>query len=100
MDTALAVAIGAAAVAVASLLTAVLVARRLAVLRRAQTAILGGSSRDVVDFAVSLQARIDDLHRAVDEVAGGLTRVDRRVVGAVTYIAEARYGYKDDHGCL
>ena len=43
-----------------------------------QQAILGGSTADVVDFAVSLQGRIDDLHRAVDEVAAGLTRVDRR----------------------
>src|SRR5262245_4840334 len=98
MDAALAVAIGAAAVAAVSLLTAVLVARRLAVLRRAQTAILCGSSRDVVDFAVSLQARIDDLHRAVDEVAGGLTRVDRRVDGAVTNTSVVRYDAYEDTG--
>jgi hypothetical protein len=45
----------------------------------------------VVDFAVSLQGRIDDLHRAVDEVAAGLTRVDRRVDGAVTNTSVVRY---------
>jgi uncharacterized protein DUF4446 len=98
VDVALAVAIGAALIAVASLAVAVLVARRLTVLRRGQTAILGGSSRDVVDFAVSLQARIDDLHRAVDEVAGGLTRVDRRVDGAVTNTSVVRYDAYEDTG--
>ena len=36
--------------------------------------LLGGGKADLVDFAVSLQGRIDDLHRAVDEVAGALAR--------------------------
>ena len=53
--------------------------------------LLGGGKADLVDFAVSLQARIDDLHRAVDEVAGGLARVDRRVDGAVTNTSVIRY---------
>ena len=35
-------------------------------LRNAQRVLLGGGRSDLVDFAVSLQARIDDLHRAVD----------------------------------
>ncbi len=51
--------------------------------RDAQRSLLGGGRRDLVDFAVSLQARIDDLHRAVDEVAAGLGRVDRRIDGVV-----------------
>ena len=58
-----------------------LVAARDAV-RAAQHVLLGGGESDLVDFAVSLQGRIDDLHRAVDEVAAGLSRVDRRVDGA------------------
>ena len=98
MDAALAVAVGAAIVAVLALAVAALLARRLSALRRAQSAILGGSTRDVVDFAVSLQARIDDLHRAVDEVAGGLTRVDRRVDGAVTNTSVVRYDAYEDTG--
>ena len=53
---------------------------------------------DVVDFAVSLQSRIDDLHRAVDEVAAGLTRVDRRVDGAVTNTSVVRYDAYQDAG--
>jgi HAMP domain-containing protein len=98
VDAALAVAVGAAIVAVLALAAAALLARRLSALRRSQSAILGGSSRDVVDFAVSLQARIDDLHRAVDEVAGGLTRVDRRVDGAVTNTSVVRYDAYEDTG--
>ena len=52
----------------------------------------------MVDFAVSLQGRIDDLHRAVDEVAAGLTRVDRRVDGAVTNTSVVRYDAYEDAG--
>ena len=52
---------------------------------------LGSGRQDLLDFAVSLQARIDDLHRAVDEVATGLSRVDRRVDGSVTNTAVVRY---------
>jgi Protein of unknown function (DUF4446) len=66
--------------------------------RDAQRALLGGGRRDLVDFAVSLQARIDDLHRAVDEVAAGLARVDRRVDGTVTNSAIVRYDAYEDTG--
>src|SRR5215210_1917993 len=60
-------------------------------LRAAQRVLLGGGRSDLVDFAVSLQARIDDLHRAVDEIAAGLSRVDRRLDGALTNTAVVRY---------
>jgi hypothetical protein len=60
-------------------------------MRDAQMTLLGGGKADLVDFAVSLQGRIDDLHRAVDEVAGALARVDRRVDGAVTNTSVIRY---------
>ena len=53
---------------------------------------------DVVEFAVSLQARIDDLHRAVDEVAAALARVDRRVDGALSRSALIRYDAYEDTG--
>ena len=67
-------------------------------LREAQRALVGGGRRDLVDFAVSLQARIDDLHRAVDEIAAGLARVDRRVDGTVTNTAIVRYDAYEDTG--
>jgi hypothetical protein len=60
-------------------------------LRNAQRVLLGGGRSDLVDFAVSLQGRIDDLHRAVDEIAAGLSRVDRRLDGALTNTAVVRY---------
>ena len=69
-------------------------ARALAAARRGPGR-AGGRPRagrgDLLEFAVSLQARVDDLHRAVDEVAAGLSRVDRRVDGAVTNTAVVRY---------
>jgi hypothetical protein len=64
---------------------------RLRRVREAQMVLLGGGKSDLVDFAVSLQARIDDLHRAVDEVAAGLARVDRRVDGCVSKTSIVRY---------
>jgi Protein of unknown function (DUF4446) len=66
--------------------------------RDAQRLLLGGGRRDLVDFAVSLQGRIDDLHGAVDEVAGGLARVDRRVDATVTNTSIVRYDAYDDTG--
>lgn len=98
MSVELGVAIGGCAAAVLALLAVAALWRRLRELRRAQQAILGGSTDDVVDFAVSLQGRIDDLHRAVDEVAGGLTRVDRRVDGSITNTSVVRYDAYQDTG--
>ncbi len=64
---------------------------KLRAVRAAQRVLLGGGKQDLVDFAVSLQGRIDDLHRAVDEIAGGLSRVDRRVDTAVSKTSLVRY---------
>ena len=66
--------------------------------RDAQRMLLGGGRKDLVDFAVSLQGRIDDLHRAVDEVAAGLARVDQRVDGTVANTAIVRYDAYEDTG--
>ena len=98
MDAALVVAIAACAVALLALLVAVVLLLRLRRVQGAQKAVLGGASHDMVDFAVSLQGRIDDLHRAVDEVATGLSRVDRRVDGAITNTAVVRYDAYEDTG--
>jgi hypothetical protein len=95
----LAVAIAAAAVAVASLAVTIWLALKVSRLRAAQQTLLGGGRRDLVDFAVSLQARVDDVHRAVDEVAAGLSRVDRRVDGSVTNTSVVRYdAYEEASG--
>ena len=92
------IAIGAAAVAVAALVWALLATRRVGRVRAAQKVLLGGGRSDLVDFAVSLQGRIDDLHRAVDEVAAGLARVDRRVDDTLANTAIVRYDAYEDTG--
>jgi hypothetical protein len=73
-------------------------ALRVRRVRESQRALLGGGRKDLLDFAVSLQGRIDDLHRAVDEVAGGLARVDRRVDGVVSNTSIVRYDAYEDTG--
>jgi hypothetical protein len=91
LTTSLAVALAAAAVALLGLLVVLLLWRRLSRVQAAQSAVLGGAGGDLLEFVVSLQTRVDDLHRAVDEVAAALSRVDRRVDGAVTNTAVVRY---------
>ena len=91
VDAALVVAIVALAVTALALILAGWSFLQLRRTRAAQEVLLGGKKADLVDFAVSLQGRIDDLHRAVDEVAAGLARVDRRVDGAVAKTSIVRY---------
>jgi hypothetical protein len=67
-------------------------------LREAQRVLVGGGRRDLVEFAVALQGRVDDLHKAVDEVAAGLARVDRRVDGTIANTAIVRYDAYEDTG--
>ncbi len=91
LSTAEWIAIGAAIVAAVAVVVAVLAWWKLHAVRASQLVLLGGGKADLVDFAVSLQGRIDDLHRAVDEIAAGLSRVDRRVDTAVTKTSLVRY---------
>jgi Protein of unknown function (DUF4446) len=98
MNAALVVAIVACSLALLALVGIVFVLRRVRRLQSAQRAVLGGTAQDMVDFAVSLQARIDDLHRAVDEIATGLSHVDRRVDGAITNTAVVRYDAYENTG--
>jgi len=85
------IAIAACAVAGLAVVIALLAWWKLRTVRAAQLVLLGGGKHDLVDFAVSLQGRIDDLHRAVDEIAAGLSRVDRRVDTAVSKTSLVRY---------
>ena len=81
----------ACAVAALAIVLVLVVWRQLSRVRSAQAVVLGSGRKDLVEFAVALQARVDDLHRAVDEVAAGLSRVDRRVDRSVTNTAVVRY---------
>lgn len=85
------IAVAACALAAVAIVLAFLAWRALRRVRRNQLVLLGGGKQDLVDFAVSLQGRIDDLHSAVDEIAGGLARVDRRVDGSISRGAIVRY---------
>jgi hypothetical protein len=90
-STIAAIAIAAAAAGVIALVAALLAWRQLKRVRTSQQVLLGGGKDDLVDFAVSLQGRIDDLHRAVDEIAAGLARVDRRVDESLAKTSIVRY---------
>jgi hypothetical protein len=93
------IAAGAIAVAVAAVVIAVLAYRKLNSIVQAQEVLLGGEGKtDMVEFAVSLQGRVDDLHRAFDELAAALSRVDRRVDGALSRTALIRYDAYEDTG--
>ena len=79
------------ALALAGIAVAALLWVRVRRLREAQRTLIGGGRRDLVEFTVALQGRIDDLHRAVDEIASGLARVDRRVGDTMANSAIVRY---------
>ena len=98
-DTAVAVvAIVAAALAVVALGLAVAFFVTLRRVRRGQSVVLGDEKDDLVEFAVALQARIDDVHRAVDELGLALTRIDKRIDGCVSHTSIVRYDAYEDAG--
>jgi hypothetical protein len=92
------IAIGAAAAAGVALVLTAACYRALRRVRAAQLVLLGGGKSDLVDFAVALQSRIDDVHRALDEVGAGLSRVDRRIDDTVSKTAIVRYDAYENTG--
>ena len=92
------IAIAAAAVAIVGLAAAAALHVRLRRVRSSQQALLGTGGRDLVEFAVSLQGRIDGLHRTVDEVAAALARLERRVDSTVSRLAVVRYDAYENTG--
>ena len=84
-------AVAAGVIAIAAHVLLVVLYRDVRRLRSAQQVLLGGANRDLADFAVSLQGRVDDLHRAVDEVAAAISRVDRRADTTLSRAAVVRY---------
>jgi hypothetical protein len=97
-STALVVALAGLAVGAISLALAWWGMVKVRRVRDAQRVMLGGGRRDLVEFAVTLQGRVDDLHRAVDEVAAGLQRIDRRVDGVVANSSIVRYDAYENTG--
>jgi hypothetical protein len=99
VSTASVIAAAAFVAAAAAVAIAVLAYRKLGAIVRAQEVLLGGEGKqDIVEFAVTLQGRVDDLHRAFDELAAALARVDRRVDGSLSRTSLIRYDAYEDTG--
>jgi uncharacterized protein DUF4446 len=92
------IAIVAVVVALAALAVAVVLFLRLRGVRAAQQTLIAGGSVDLVDFAVSLQGRIDGVNRSIDDLEARLAQVDRRVDGTVSRVAVVRYDAYENTG--
>ena len=92
------IAIGAIAGALLALVFAFLAWRELRRVRAGQEVLLGGGKGDLVDFAVSLQGRIDGLHSAVDELSAVVARLERRIDSTVSRLAVVRYDAYEKSG--
>ena len=92
------IAIAAAVVAVIGLAIALVLHMRLHRVRAAQLTLQGSGGGDLVDFAVSLQGRVDGLHRALDEVTATLGRLERRIDSTVSRLAVVRYDAYENTG--
>jgi Protein of unknown function (DUF4446) len=92
------IAIAAAGVAVLALVIALVLHMRLRRVRAAQLTLLGSGGSDLVDFAVSLQGRVDGLHSAIDDLTGALARLERRVDLSVSRLAVVRYDAYEQTG--
>jgi hypothetical protein len=92
------IAIAAGAVAVLALVVALVLHLRLRRVRAAQLTLQGSGGGDLVDFAVSLQGRVDGLHRAIDDVTATLGRLERRVDATVSRLAVVRYDAYENTG--
>jgi len=92
------IAIAAAVVAVIGLAIALGLHLRLRRVRAAQLTLQGSGGGDRVDFAVSLQGRVDGLHRALDETTAALGRLERRVDATVSRLAVVRYDAYENTG--
>jgi hypothetical protein len=92
------IAIGAAVIAVVAL--ALLVSARLALRKvlRQQQVLLGGGQRDIVDFSVALQTRIDELNATVNSLGTRVDGVNARLDGAVSKLAIVRYDAYENSG--
>jgi hypothetical protein len=92
------IAIVAAVVAVIALAIALALHLRLRRVRAAQLTLQGSGGGDLVDFAVSLQGRVDGLHRALAETTAALGRLERRVDSTVSRLAVVRYDAYENTG--
>lgn len=89
------VALAAAGAALAALVLAIVLAFKLRSLKRAQSAVLGDGSRDLVTHSAQLEAAFGDLREYVEEALAALGQrseaMDRRIDSALSFRALVRY---------
>lgn len=89
------VALAAAGAALAALVLAIVLAFKLRSLKRAQSAVLGDGSRDLVRHSAQLEAAFGDLREYVEEALAALGQrseaMDRRIDSALSFRALVRY---------
>jgi hypothetical protein len=90
-DTALAVAIGAAVAAALLLLLIIWLAVQLRRLRRGQRLLLGTDQHDLVEYAVGLLARVEQVEGRSTEVAEQVAAAGRRLDSAIQRVGLVRY---------
>ncbi|MFZ0341489.1 MAG: DUF4446 family protein [Gaiellaceae bacterium] len=92
------IAIAAGVVALIGLAIALMLHLRLRRVRSAQLTLQGSGGGDLVDFAVSLQGRVDALHREIADLTAALGRLERRVDTTVSRLAVVRYDAYEKSG--
>src|ERR1051326_5143753 len=92
------IAVAGCVLAAAGLVVAWIAWVRVRRLREAQRVLVGGGRKDLVEFAVALQGRIDDPQRAGDGLAAALARVERRVDDTLANASIVRYAASEDTG--
>jgi hypothetical protein len=97
-DTALWVAVGAAAVAAVLLLAVVWLWVQLRRLRRGQLTVLGSDQHDLVEYAVGLLARVETVEARAGEVEGIVDSIGRRVDSCLQHRSMVRYDALDGSG--
>jgi HAMP domain-containing protein len=85
------IAIGAAAVAGVLLLAVLYLAVTLRRIRRAQRLVVGTDNHDLVEYAVSLLARVEQVEGRADAIEAGTEAVGRRVDRCLERRAMLRY---------
>src|SRR5439155_80953 len=59
--------------------------------RASQLVLLNGGKDDLIDFAVSLQGRINDLHHTINKITTTLTHINHRINDSITNTSLVRY---------
>jgi hypothetical protein len=90
-DTALLAAVAACVAAAVLLLVVIYMAMQLRRIRRGQRLLLGADQRDLVEYAVGLLARVEQIETRADEVETGVRAIGARLDGCIQRLSLLRY---------